>query len=169
MKTLAVFDWKDYDPSAERFVRCSSRAIIFRDNKIAMNYSQKYKVYFFPGGSIEKGETGTEALIRETREETGLIVKPGSIKEFGKVIEIRNDLKANGIFEQHDFYFFCDVEDSVSEKNFTKEETDHKFIFSFTSIEEAVQANEIEIQSGFKYMERETHILKILKEHIITD
>ncbi|HUN36226.1 MAG TPA: NUDIX domain-containing protein [Trebonia sp.] len=32
-----------------------------------------------PGGRIEPGETDQEALVRETREETGLIVAPGSL------------------------------------------------------------------------------------------
>jgi ADP-ribose pyrophosphatase YjhB (NUDIX family) len=32
-----------------------------------------------PGGRIEPGETDQEALVRETREETGLIVTPGPL------------------------------------------------------------------------------------------
>ncbi|HUN38536.1 MAG TPA: NUDIX domain-containing protein [Trebonia sp.] len=32
-----------------------------------------------PGGRIEPGETDHEALVRETREETGLIVRPGPL------------------------------------------------------------------------------------------
>jgi len=31
----------------------------------------------FPGGGIEPGETAQEAAVREVREETGLLVRPG--------------------------------------------------------------------------------------------
>ena len=45
----------------------------------------KYDFYEFPGGGIEKGESFNDALIRETKEDAGLIIKPKSIKKFGYV------------------------------------------------------------------------------------
>ena len=41
-----------------------------------MIHSLKYDYYKFPGGGIENGENPVEAMIRETREEAGLVVKP---------------------------------------------------------------------------------------------
>lgn len=35
----------------------------------------------FPGGTIQEGETQKEALIREIREEIGLEIEPGELKE----------------------------------------------------------------------------------------
>ena len=41
--------------------------------------------YKFPGGGIERGEDPVEAMIRETREESGMIVIPETITEYGYV------------------------------------------------------------------------------------
>jgi len=88
MKTLASYYRKDYNLSWQRFVRISSKAIIFSEGEIGIMYSEKYKVYIFSGGGVEDNETATEALIREVDEETGLTIKPLSIVDFGKVLEI---------------------------------------------------------------------------------
>jgi 8-oxo-dGTP pyrophosphatase MutT (NUDIX family) len=60
---LAIFDRKNYDSFLPRNTRYSSRAIIFIGKKIALIYEPKNKMYLFPGGSMEKGEEKTEALI----------------------------------------------------------------------------------------------------------
>lgn len=84
MKTIKIFDEKNYDTSWQRVEREAVRAVILRGNKIALVRSRKEGFYKFPGGGIETDETHLKAVIRETEEETGLQVKPGSVKELGK-------------------------------------------------------------------------------------
>ena len=163
METLAIFDRENYEKSLPRTIRHSSRAIIFRNNKIALIYEEKYNMYVFPGGSIDPNETMIEAVIRETKEETGLIIIPNTIQEFGKVIEIRKDIYINGIYEQHDFYYTCDIEDKIMEQKLSATEKEIGYKLKFVTIEEAILLNEIEIQSGKKFSERETFILKYIK------
>ena len=93
MRLLFVMDKKDHGECTHFFIRNSSRSIIIRNGKIGMIHSQKYDYYKFPGGGIEEGETPVEAMIRETREEAGLLVIPETVQEYGYVHRIlRNAL-----------------------------------------------------------------------------
>lgn len=57
--------------------RPSVYCIIFKNDKILL--SKQWDGYDFPGGGIKLGETIENALIRETREETGYRIKVGEI------------------------------------------------------------------------------------------
>ena len=83
MRLLFQMDQRDYDQCTHTFTRNSARSIIIRDGKVAMIHSLKYDYYKFPGGGIENGENPIEAMIRETREEAGLVVIPESVIEYG--------------------------------------------------------------------------------------
>ena len=45
-----------------------------------------YEIDKFPGGGINEDEDKKETLIREVREEPGLVVIPESIEEFWSVL-----------------------------------------------------------------------------------
>ena len=76
MRLLFEMDKKDYAGCTRTYVRNSARSIIIVGGKIAMVHSLKYDYYKFPSGGIEQGESPVDAMIRETREEAGLVVKP---------------------------------------------------------------------------------------------
>ena len=59
-------------------MRISSRAIIFKDNKVVLIYRKRdYQEYYvFPGGKVEDDETNEECVIRECKEELGIDIKP---------------------------------------------------------------------------------------------
>ncbi|MGN0416241.1 MAG: NUDIX hydrolase [Agathobacter sp.] len=115
MRQLFEIDLQDYEKNDRVFRRPSVRGIIFKDdNKIALVYSKKEKYYKFPGGGIHEDEDKKEALIREVREEVGLIVIPESICEFGSVMRRqKSDVSPNTIFEQENFYYTCNYENTI--------------------------------------------------------
>lgn len=110
------------------FSRPSARAIIYKNGKVLLIYSKKYNYYKFPGGGIESGETKEAALIREVREETGYCVIDETIKEYGKVLRRQKDsYDENAIFEQENFYYFCDVTEEQVEVSLDGYESDEGF------------------------------------------
>ena len=70
--------------------RSAARAILFKNNKIALLHVTKDGYHKLPGGGVEKGETIEDALFREILEETGCRVKITG--EVGKIIEKRTNL-----------------------------------------------------------------------------
>ena len=144
MRTIKIIDSKDYTKEWEIYKRDSVRAIIFCNNNLAMIKSEKYGEYKFPGGGIEAGESHLDALIRETKEETGLHIIPSTIKEYGKTLVICKSMaKPDKIFEQESFYYICDIDlDVKSSINLDDGyETEYNYSLVFASLGEAIEQN----------------------------
>lgn len=170
MKTLFEIDLKDYDENAPRFERPSVRGIILKEGKIALVHSLKYDYYKFPGGGCEKNENHHATLIREVKEETGLVVISSSIKEFGMVHRIQKG-DFGDTFVQDNFYYFCNVEKEVKSQNLDDYENEENFTLEFVSIEHALNVNYThphgEISNVYKMMiERDSKVLEILLEEL---
>ena len=115
MRLLFTLDKGDYVDGCRTFSRPSARAIVIEDGRVAMVYSQKYGHYKFPGGGIEKGETREAPLIREAREEAGLVLDPESIKPYGFVHRIeKGDREA--VFLQDNFYYLASAVATVPQE-----------------------------------------------------
>lgn len=167
MKTLFEIDLKDYDKNAPVFARPSVRGIIRKDDEIALVHSLKFDYYKFPGGGCKKDEKHEETLIREVKEETGLVVIPSSIKEFGMVHRIQKG-DFGDTFVQDNFYYFCDVQDDIQSQNLDDYEDEEKFTLEFVTIEHALRVNYThphgEISNVYKMMiERDSKVLELLK------
>ena len=172
MRELFVLDKKNYDPNGSVGRRPSVRGIIVRDGKLAMMHSIKYNYYKLPGCGIEGEETLVETLIREVREESGLVVIPDSIKEFGYVRRIEKG-RIEDIFIQENYYFLCEAEEEVVSQELDDYEADEKFTLEFVSIEDAIKVNETanhlekeEVSTFGGMIDRENKVLSLLKEEL---
>lgn len=169
MELLFEIDLHDYELGDNVFSRPSARGVIFDDcGRIALVYSQKEKYYKFPGGGILSGEDKKEALIREVREETGLVVIPKSVREFGSVLRRQKSNKTpNTIFEQENFYYFCEVENIVTEQKLDEYEAEAGFMLRFVHLDEAIDTNlKYKTEDFFDeiMIKRETKLLQMLKK-----
>ncbi len=57
-------------------IRTACRAIIIRNGEILLSYETKTNQWKLPGGGLEQNENEEECVVRETREETGFVIKP---------------------------------------------------------------------------------------------
>ena len=55
-------------------------------------------LWSLPGGRIEPGETDAEALVREMREETGLVIDPGQL-----LGTVRRPARDDAVFDIRDY------------------------------------------------------------------
>lgn len=140
-----------------------------------MMHSLKYDYYKLPGGGIEEGESLEDTLGREVREESGLLVKRDSIKEFGYVRRIEKG-KYEDIFIQENFYFLCEVEEQMEVQQLDDYEEEERFVLEFVSPEHAVEVNAnadhgekafVGVFAGM--LERENRVLEIECNEILTN
>ena len=165
MRLLFNMDKQDYADCTRLFSRNSARSIVIRNRKIAMIHSQKYHYYKFPGGGMEEGENPIEAMIRETREEAGLIVIPETVREYGYVHRMqKSDYDPAECFVQDNFYFFCEVLEDLSSQNLDDYEAEESYQLVFIDPQAAIQANRSVKESPHNPMmlEREARVLEML-------
>ncbi|MGN0688365.1 MAG: NUDIX hydrolase [Oscillospiraceae bacterium] len=165
MRLLFEIDKKDYEHCTHTFVRNSARSIIINDHKIAMIHSLKYDYYKFPGGGIEDGESPVDAMIRETREESGLIVAPDTVREYGYVHRIqRSDNDHTECFIQDNFYYLCRVNGETVPQNLDDYESDESFTPEYIDPMIAINKNKSENHSPDNrvMLAREARVLELL-------
>lgn len=92
-----------------RWTRKTARAIIYKDKKVLLVYSDFYNDYTFPGGGVRKNESYSSALQRELSEEVGA-KQIKIIGAYGQTLEYRKDYRsANSNYRQLSKYFLVEV------------------------------------------------------------
>ena len=168
MRLLFEMDQKDYAHCTHTFTRNSARSIMIRHGRVAMIHSLKYDYYKFPGGGIENGESPVEAMIRETREEAGLVVVPESVKEYGFVHRIqRSDKDAAECFIQDNYYYLCEAMDQLTAQQLDDYEAQESYRLEYVEPLVAIRKNYNVKNSPYNQMmfEREARVL----ENLIAD
>jgi 8-oxo-dGTP pyrophosphatase MutT (NUDIX family) len=165
MRLLFSMDLKDYDDCNHSFVRNSARSIIVRNGKIALIHSLQYDYYKFPGGGIEDGEDPVAAMIRETREEAGLVVVPASVRPYGYVHRAqRSDRDPTEIFIQDNYYYLCEAKATAVAQKLDGYEAKEGYTLAWVDPLLAIDKNRHVGNCPYNRMmfEREARVLELL-------
>ena len=165
MRLLFELDKQDYGRCTHTFVRNAARSIIIREKKLAMIHSLKYNYYKFPGGGIEGEESPVSAMIRETLEEAGLVVKPETIREYGYVHRIeKSENDSSQCYVQYNFYYLCEAEPEPVSQCLDSYEAAERDTLEFVSPAVAIQKNRSVAESPYSpvMLEREARVIELL-------
>jgi ADP-ribose pyrophosphatase YjhB (NUDIX family) len=167
MKLLKIFDKRSKMLGHQPIIyKDAVRAIILKDGKVLLLFSEEAKEFKFPGGGVKELEGRKTTLRRKVLTEVGLIVN--SINEsLGYVDQIYNDIYDDKkYFFLRSYYYFCELFNSDIKPSFHIIEKGYKFVPMWVTIEEAIEINQAKNDAGSEYnwTERELYVLKLLKE-----
>ena len=164
MQTIFVFDDKNYTDDMKIYERFGVRALIQKDGLFAMQRGKKGE-YKIPGGGMDEGETIPQTLAREVLEETGLVIKPESMKELGEILEVRKDIFDENVkFINHSLHYSCEVEDEVLETSMTESEKERGFQLAWADIDTIIETNERLLTQKWQF--RDVEFLKWYKRYL---
>ena len=165
MRSLFCLDVKDYDDSLPIRNRHSVRGIIIKGSKIAMAHVTRFGYYKFPGGGSEGTETKVETLVREVREESGLVVKPETARPYGLVTRTQRSRRGEK-YNQDNFYYLCEVKDEISKQELTESEAENGYVLEFVDPKVAIEASRATESAKDRFagisIERECRVLETL-------
>ncbi|TRW49451.1 NUDIX domain-containing protein [Aliidiomarina halalkaliphila] len=151
--------------------RQAARAIVQRDQKLLMMYTERYDDFSFPGGGIDPAEGPKTALVRELSEETG--AREIEVQEaFGKVTEFVPTWKKDwDVMYQTSFWYFCAIAQQLGNNHLEDYEQANGMHAMWVTPDEALQHNRRVIEKKPSSMglsiHRETIVLEKLRDTLI--
>ncbi|MBQ2643332.1 NUDIX domain-containing protein [Candidatus Saccharibacteria bacterium] len=143
-----------------RILLCNNRS------EICVIKSEKYGYLQLPGGGIEKGEGIIEAAIRETKEESGYLMK--NIEALGYTIEHRESVRNHHNWRRDISFTFMAAATKNVGTNYMEDEITEGFIPVWMGLDEVIlelEQNEgsIENYSGCFSNRRDLSIVKFFR------
>ena len=157
MKLLLTLDEQNYTEDMPVFEKEVVRAIIMQGERLVVQRCRKGE-YKIPGGGVEPGEERIGTLLREVREETGLLVRPETITPLGEILELREDVFCKGKkYVCRTYYYQCDVLPETVDVTLTESE----LAKGYEPVWVIVRENR-RIQEGKRWRQRDTEFLVMM-------
>ncbi|MBT2771604.1 NUDIX domain-containing protein [Halomonas sp. ISL-60] len=151
--------------------REAARAIVTRDDKILLLYTERYDDFSFPGGGIDPGESPEAGLHRELHEETGAN-QIEIVSHFGYVTEYAPTFKKDwDVMYQTSHWFNCEIGQTLGDTRFEDYEIANGMSAAWVSLEDALAHNRGVIQRRPSKMgisiHRETLVLERVAKALV--
>jgi ADP-ribose pyrophosphatase YjhB (NUDIX family) len=167
MKKLTTAIHPDVDLDTAKIVkRLATRAIVIKNKKILLMYTDRYHDYSLPGGGLDENEAIEAGCLRELREETGA---RGAkvVRKFGIYEEYNPNFKEiSKVIHQISYCFICSIEDGLDEPSLESYEIANGMKALWVNIDEAIEFNEKTEENDPKAglsIRREIFLLKAIK------
>ncbi|QNI02185.1 NUDIX domain-containing protein [Halomonas sp. SH5A2] len=150
--------------------RHAARAIVTRQDKILLLYTERYDDFSFPGGGIDPGESPEAGLHRELYEETGA-ADIDIMAHFGYVTEYTPTWKPQwDLMHQTSHWFTCRIGETLGEARLEDYEAANGMSAAWVSLDEALDHNRRVIASRPATMglsiQRETLVLEKVRASV---
>ena len=158
----------------DSFTRIATRAIVIKNNRILLMYTQRYNDYSLPGGGVDEGEELIEGLKRELSEETGAL-DINNINEFGLYEEYRphksdKHYAEYSIMHMLSYCFTCDIADQLGDSKLEDYEINNGMKVCWVDIDDAINHNLNTIKNDKKQglsIKRETYLMEQIKDVLL--
>lgn len=120
----------------EEIVTRTKALLINSNNEIILGYCDN--TYQFPGGHLEKGETLKDCLLREVKEETGIILKNQNLEPFFLVKHYTKNYRNTNKNRLNNIYYYLiktDQKIDLTNTNYDKFEKEKGYTLKIISLE----------------------------------
>ena len=164
MKKLLILDSDNYANCSKTLEKTTTRGVIFKGDKLAMQQDAK-GLFKMPGGGVEGNESLMDCLKREVAEETGLVINEDSVHEIGEITEVRQDIfDEDTKYTCHTLYYWCQVSDETVPLNLTESEKERGFHLSWATPEEIYNQNVSLIPQNLTTPDKDLAFIKMLMD-----
>jgi len=147
------------------FVRRAARAIVVRESKILLLYTERYQDYSLPGGGLDDGEEPRVGMARELAEETGA-QDIRNIQPFGIYEEFRPWYRDDfDIVHMTSYCYTCEIDETLAEPSYESYELANGMKPVWIDIREAISHNKKTLKHSEKKglsLEREIFLLETI-------
>jgi len=169
MKVLTeIYRSAGVNTKGKTIYRTAVRGVTLRGRNLLMIYSSNVGDYKFPGGGVDEGESHTQALVREIREECGASVTRVG-REIGAVIEYNIPVEDDyDVFKMTSHYYQCDVEDGFGSQKLDGYEQELGLKPVWIDIDTAIHLNKALLHSDQtpEWLQREIFILEYIRQNL---